>query len=192
MTNDADDPRSSTGSDGDPTSWLVPGKVLRLVEETTTSLDPMSTQVTKDPTSSIHTDVDHVPTSLGLEIPSVTEDPRTHADDGAKSSSDADGLEEFHKAAEDPTSFYGLVPEDPRVRERVVDDLSFLNDEDSELPPGRADASSSCFSFDSRASSVESDDEDLLVEVEQKKKAKKKAKKKGRVKVRPNPPRSTL
>ncbi|KFK26947.1 hypothetical protein AALP_AA8G314300 [Arabis alpina] len=62
-------------------------------------------------------------------------------------------------------------------------DLRFLDDESLNLPPGRADASSSSSSFDSRASSVESDDEDLLDEVQQTKNAKK-----AEVKVRPEPP----
>ncbi|KFK45098.1 hypothetical protein AALP_AA1G343400 [Arabis alpina] len=66
-----------------------------------------------------------------------------------------------------------------------------LNDGDPELPPGRADASYSSSSFDSRASSAESDDEDTFVEVEQTRKAKR-VKKKAKVKVRPNPPGSSL
>ncbi|KFK24581.1 hypothetical protein AALP_AAs39296U000100 [Arabis alpina] len=64
------------------------------------------------------------------------------------------------------------------VQSEVLENLSFLDDKDLELP-------SSSSSFDSRASSVESDDEDLLVEVEQTKKAKRKQK----VKVRLDPPR---
>ncbi|KFK40202.1 hypothetical protein AALP_AA3G343300 [Arabis alpina] len=63
-----------------------------------------------------------------------------------------------------------------------------LNDEDPNIPPGRADVSPCSSSSDSQASS---DDEDTLDEVQQTKKAKK-AKKKAKVKVRPNPHGSSL
>ncbi|KFK26813.1 hypothetical protein AALP_AA8G296700 [Arabis alpina] len=56
---------------------------------------------------------------------------------------------------------------------------------------GRADVSPCSSSSDLQASSDESDDEDMFVEVEQTKKAKK-GKKKVRVKVRPDPPGSSL
>ncbi|KFK31406.1 hypothetical protein AALP_AA6G108100 [Arabis alpina] len=62
-----------------------------------------------------------------------------------------------------------------------------LNDEDPELPSEDAFASSSSYSSSSRASS----DEDTFDEVQQTEKAKK-AKKRVRVKVRPNPPGSSL
>ncbi|KFK43730.1 hypothetical protein AALP_AA1G165000 [Arabis alpina] len=69
-----------------------------------------------------------------------------------------------------------------------VDGMIPLNDEDPELPPGRADGS---YSSSLWAFSDESDDEDTLVEVEQTRKAKK-AKMKTRVRVRPDPPGSSL
>ncbi|KFK45132.1 hypothetical protein AALP_AA1G347900 [Arabis alpina] len=72
-----------------------------------------------------------------------------------------------------------------------IDSVSFADPEDPELPPGRADVSPSSSLFDSRASSVESDDEDTLDEVQQMKKAMK-AKKKTKLKVCPNPPGSSL
>ncbi|KFK28839.1 hypothetical protein AALP_AA7G055600 [Arabis alpina] len=72
-------------------------------------------------------------------------------------------------------------------RNRPVDDLIPLNDEDRDLPPSCADASFFSFSFDSRASSDESDDEDMFVKVEQTKRAKK-----AKVKVRPDPPGFSL
>ncbi|KFK22607.1 hypothetical protein AALP_AAs50814U000200 [Arabis alpina] len=80
---------------------------------------------------------------------------------------------------------------DPWASITSIDGMIPLNDEDPELPPGRADASYSSSSFDSRASSAESDDEDTLDEVQQTKKIKK-AKKKAKVKIRPNPPGSSL
>ncbi|KFK29340.1 hypothetical protein AALP_AA7G121000 [Arabis alpina] len=89
---------------------------------------------------------------------------------------------------EDPRRLVGLG--DPNA----TDGSSFvilLNDEDPELPSGNAFASSSSSLYGSRASSDESDDEDMFVEVEQTKKAKK-VKKKANVKVRPDPPRSSL
>ncbi|KFK29579.1 hypothetical protein AALP_AA7G152700 [Arabis alpina] len=58
-----------------------------------------------------------------------------------------------------------------------------LNDEDPKLRLGCAEASSSFSSSGSRGSSIESDDEDMLVEVQQTKKA---VPKQG-VKIRPNP-----
>ncbi|KFK22912.1 hypothetical protein AALP_AAs40207U000100, partial [Arabis alpina] len=66
-----------------------------------------------------------------------------------------------------------------------------LNDEDPDLPPGKAFASSSSSSSGSRSSDDESDDENTLDEVGQPKKAKK-AKKKVRAKVCPDPPGSSL
>ncbi|KFK22210.1 hypothetical protein AALP_AAs50665U000700 [Arabis alpina] len=51
-----------------------------------------------------------------------------------------------------------------RNRSECIDDLSFVDPEDPKLPHGSADASSSSSSFDSRASSVERDDEDTLDE----------------------------
>ncbi|KFK28825.1 hypothetical protein AALP_AA7G054000 [Arabis alpina] len=66
-----------------------------------------------------------------------------------------------------------------------------FNDEDPNLPFGRAEASSSSSSSDSGASSEESDEEDSLIEVEQTKRAKK-IKKKAKAKVHPDPPGSSL
>ncbi|KFK29196.1 hypothetical protein AALP_AA7G101800 [Arabis alpina] len=74
---------------------------------------------------------------------------------------------------------------------RGLGDLSFLDDESPNLPPGRGDVSPSSSSSDLQASSVESDDEDTLDEVQQTKKAKK-AKKKAKMKVRFDPPGSSL
>ncbi|KFK22606.1 hypothetical protein AALP_AAs50814U000100 [Arabis alpina] len=100
----------------------------------------------------------------------------------------------------DPMSLFvheeGMACSSQRVRDlwasiTSIDGMIPLNDEDTELPPGRADASYSSSSFDSRASSAESDDEDTLDEVQQTKKIKK-AKKKAKVKVRPNPPGASL
>ncbi|KFK23585.1 hypothetical protein AALP_AAs62636U000100 [Arabis alpina] len=62
-----------------------------------------------------------------------------------------------------------------------------LNDEDSGFPFAPLSSSSTS----SRASSAKSDDEDTIDEVQQTKKTKK-AKKKAKVKVRPNPPGSSL
>ncbi|KFK32265.1 hypothetical protein AALP_AA6G219900 [Arabis alpina] len=78
------------------------------------------------------------------------------------------------------------IQDGSRSVERTVDDLIPLNDEDPELPPGRADASPSSSLFDSRA--FEGDDEDLVDEVEQTKKAASTQK----VKVCPDSPGSTL
>ncbi|KFK22417.1 hypothetical protein AALP_AAs60104U000600 [Arabis alpina] len=82
-------------------------------------------------------------------------------------------------------------PANPRAEGRLFVDSLLVNDESPNLPPGKADASSASSSFDSQVSSDKSDDEDMFVEVEQTKKAKK-AKKKGKVKVRPDPPGSSL
>ncbi|KFK27252.1 hypothetical protein AALP_AA8G357600 [Arabis alpina] len=61
---------------------------------------------------------------------------------------------------------------DPRASFGSFEDgMIPLNDEDPELPFGNAFASSSSSSLDSRASSVERDDEDIVDEVEQTKKA---------------------
>ncbi|KFK23102.1 hypothetical protein AALP_AAs49362U000300 [Arabis alpina] len=57
------------------------------------------------------------------------------------------------------------------------DGLSFIDPEDPELPLSCAYASSPSFSFDSRACSIESDDEETLDEVQQTKKTKKVQKK---------------
>ncbi|KFK24568.1 hypothetical protein AALP_AAs61185U000200 [Arabis alpina] len=54
---------------------------------------------------------------------------------------------------------------DPRASITSIDGMIPLNDEDPELPPGRADATYSSSSFDLRASSSESDDEDTFVEI---------------------------
>ncbi|KFK26583.1 hypothetical protein AALP_AA8G267300 [Arabis alpina] len=67
-------------------------------------------------------------------------------------------------------------------------DLSFLDDECPNLPPNRADASSSSSPSDSRAFSIEGDDEDVVDEVEETKKVASTQK----VKVRPDPSGSTL
>ncbi|KFK27251.1 hypothetical protein AALP_AA8G357600 [Arabis alpina] len=78
---------------------------------------------------------------------------------------------------------------DPRASFGSFEDgMIPLNDEDPELPFGNAFASSSSSSLDSRASSVERDDEDIVDEVEQTKKAASTQ----RVKVRPDHSGSTL
>ncbi|KFK23119.1 hypothetical protein AALP_AAs39862U000100, partial [Arabis alpina] len=66
-----------------------------------------------------------------------------------------------------------------------------LNDEDPDLPLGRADVSPCSSSSDLQASSDESDDENVSVEVEQTRRAKK-VKKKAKAKVCPDPPGSSL
>ncbi|KFK25817.1 hypothetical protein AALP_AA8G165400 [Arabis alpina] len=76
----------------------------------------------------------------------------------------------------------------PRTEEVMIDGMIPLNDEDPELPHGCADVSSSSSSSDSRNYGVEGDGEDIVDEVEQPKKAASTQ----RVKVRPDPPGSTL
>ncbi|KFK24350.1 hypothetical protein AALP_AAs59243U000100 [Arabis alpina] len=87
-----------------------------------------------------------------------------------------------------------VVTDDPEVRETTeglvrpsVGGSIPLNDEDPDLPPGCADVSPCYSSSDSQASSDESDDENVYVEVEQTRRAKK-VKKKAKVKVCPDPP----
>ncbi|KFK41141.1 hypothetical protein AALP_AA2G090900 [Arabis alpina] len=88
-----------------------------------------------------------------------------------------------------PRGVNAEVVTDPRTH--PVDVSIPLNDEDPNLPLGRAEASSASSSSDSGASSDESDDENTFVEVEKPKKTKR-VKKKGRVKVHPDPPGSSL
>ncbi|KFK40784.1 hypothetical protein AALP_AA2G040500 [Arabis alpina] len=73
----------------------------------------------------------------------------------------------------------------------VADEMFPLNDEDPDLPSGKAFASSSSSSSGSQASKDESDDENTFDEVERPKKTKK-VKNKARAKVCPDPPGSSL
>ncbi|KFK43838.1 hypothetical protein AALP_AA1G180100 [Arabis alpina] len=76
----------------------------------------------------------------------------------------------------------------PDVLVGITNLISSVSEEKDLLPPGRADVSPSSSSSDSRASSVERDDKDIVDKVEQTKKAASTQ----RAKLRPAPPGSTL
>ncbi|KFK22568.1 hypothetical protein AALP_AAs55885U000100 [Arabis alpina] len=163
-------------------------------------VEPMSAQ---DNASLIHLGSDVDPRPSSTEDLAYTDGPDSHrADtvarlgtDGAIRGTNMDGDPTIliHRSDDDPMSSR-LHTDDPMgMIQRGVAPMGMipLNDEDPELPPGNAELSSSSSLYDSRASSVERGDDDVLVQVKQTKKAKK-AKKKAKVKVRPNPPGFTL
>ncbi|KFK26429.1 hypothetical protein AALP_AA8G247100 [Arabis alpina] len=159
----------------------------------------MSSSIDPSTRSSGGTDVSL--TSGNTDVPMTAIGPRASTSQGlgVLTTRDSDVLgcssEALRSTPPDETEGTGAEVNGLRSRDadetRVMDGVIPLNDEDPNLPLGRAEASCSFSSSDSRASSDEDDDEDMFDEVEKTKKAKK-VKKKANVKVRPDPPGSSL
>ncbi|KFK26606.1 hypothetical protein AALP_AA8G270500 [Arabis alpina] len=189
----SDDTRGLIGGVGDPKSPLRDPEVGLTIAEASTSSVPMSLNCcADDPTSFcvLADGTDETVTSGTEVVRGADVMTRLTSTDDPERGADVEGnpMSPIHRSDDDPTPSR-LHTGDPMGM--IKRGVAPPNDEDLELPSGNVFASSSSSSSGSRAFSDESDDEDMFIEVEQTKKDKK-VTKKAKVKVRPDPPGSSL